>query len=192
MARHGWLSTALVAGMALGPTTAARAEPQELGHRLVVSAGLGATVTAKKDHDGGGTGVYAGAEYAWRPGSFFSPRLYGGILLTFPDEESCGLETACDVQSKIGFAGGKLRLMAPIPYVGPFIELGLGVAVGYLRTLDVDVDERTSGVAVQIPIALGLALGDKHQFDVMFLFLGHPSEPQGSGALAVGLAFPMP
>ena len=177
------------------PLTARIARADQLeppGRMLEVVGGLGYTFAQEKDHaDGMGTGGFLEAEYVFRPSHVFSPRLYAGALVTFPDDKSCGGDP-CDVESKIVFAGAKARIMAPIPYVGPFFELGLGVSAGYLRTLArLDVDERTSGVAIHIPFAIGLALGRRHQYDLEFSYLFHVAERQTGGAVAFGLGFPV-
>jgi hypothetical protein len=38
-----------------------------------------------------------------------------------------------------------------------------------------------------VPVALGLALGERHQFDVAFQYLLHPAQQEFCGAAAVGL-----
>jgi hypothetical protein len=173
-------------------TSSAFADPAgEPDHMVLFAVGLGYTFTEVVNHEGEGSGAFLEAEYVFRPTSFFTPRLYAGSLVTFPDEDSCGVEP-CDVKSQIFFLGAKARLMAPIPYIGPFIELGLGLSLGHLRTLDQDVDEEMSGATVHIPIAVGLALGRENNFSVSFSYLHHPSDSQLSGAVAVGMGFRIP
>src|SRR5438128_2647440 len=107
----------------------AAAEDEESPRAVGLAAGLGLAFPERQggqDVSGRGTGAYAEAEYIFRPVHWFTPRLYAGLLLTAP-ESNCGAGVVpCDVSAKIFFAGAKLRLMAPIPYVGPFIELGFG------------------------------------------------------------------
>jgi hypothetical protein len=173
--------------------TADEADP-EPEHLLEAVGGLGFTfshVEEDGDKAAGATGVFLEAEHVFWPGRFFSPRFYGGALATFPDEDSCGI-SPCDVQSKVALFGAKFRLMAPIPYVGPFIELGLGASLGHLRTLDVGLDEETNGAALHIPWALGLAFGRHHSVSVAVSYLTHLSQHQTSGALAVGVGIPLP
>jgi hypothetical protein len=80
--------------------------------------------------------------------------------------------------------------MAPIPYVGPFIEAGIGASAGKLSTRSGQVVDLTgSGVLLHVPLALGLALGDRHQFEVGFWYLVHPAQKLICGAAAVGLTF---
>lgn len=178
-------------------SSAARAGAQPLQPReplrlLQVLGGVGVTFAEDQDrYSGQGLGGYLGAELVFRPGSFFQPRLYAGALATFPDADSCRA-APCDVESKIFFLGAKVRLMAPIPYVGPFVDVGLGASLGYLRTLDLDHDERVRGAAFHIPFALGLAIGKRHELDLSFSYLVHPAQDQVAGAFAFGLGFPLP
>lgn len=185
----------VVLAIVASPAHAQQAPPPstpEPRHILQLSGGFGLSIDSEEDHDGVGSGGYLEAEYVYRYIPALTPRAYAGLLMTFPDEDSCanGIPP-CDVQSKIFFLGVKLRLMAPIPYVGPFLELGLGASLGYLRTHDLDVDERARGAAVHIPFTLGIAFGRRHDVDVSLQYLVHPSVKQLGGALAIGVAIPL-
>ncbi len=158
---------------------------------LMVSLGVGLS-DQYATHHGSGTGFYAEGEYALEVASWFMPRAYAGLLLTFPDRGSCdGSGAPCDVSTKIGFAGGKIRLLAPIPYVAPFIELGLGLSVGVLTTRTPEEDDGSVNLAYNIPVTLGLALGKDHGVEVALAYLVHPAAKQVDGALALSLAFPL-
>ena len=170
----------------------AAAPGDESPRALGLSAGFGFAFPerqGRQDVSGSGTGGYADAEYIFRPASWFSPRLYGGVVFA-PPESNCGAGVVpCDVSARILFAGGKLRLMAPIPYVGPFIELGFGASVGRISTRSGQrVNVTGEGLMYHVPVALGLALGARHQFDVAFQYLFHPAQQEFCGAAAVGLA----
>lgn len=177
-------------------TAVAQDGPIIPAHRLELIGGLGVTFSSDSSRDssardGQGEGGFAEVEYVFRPDSVFSPRLYAGVLLTFPQHDSCETPTACDVESQIGFLGAKLRIMAPIPWFGPYIELGLGLSAGEMRTLDGLIDEKESGVVPHIPFALGIALGERHQYDLAFSYLVHPGPKQTGGAVAFGVGFPI-
>jgi hypothetical protein len=184
---------ALLVGTPLAAADHADLEPPE-GHRLLVLAGIGLSQSAvPRDSKASGSGGFASVEYIYWPERWYTPRLYGGVLLTFADHDTCRAGTMCDVESQIVFTGAKMRLMAPIPWIGPFVELGLGVSAGYLRTLDgPDTDETTRGVALHIPLGFGVSVGERHQYDLCFSYLGHIAEKQGDGALAFGLGFALP
>lgn len=106
-----------------------------------VSAGLGISSATSQGDAALAEGFYAAGEFGVALSEWVSPRLYGGLLMTFPVQQGCQRATGCDVSDKIAFVGGKVRFLAPIPYVAPFIELGLGLSAGSFRTLDVGVDQ---------------------------------------------------
>src|SRR5262249_20066625 len=158
--------TALVLAVPAVRIARADDEPLPRNHMLELVGGIGYTFSNKDMPNGSGDGGMLSAEYVFRPLTAISPRLYGGVLMTFPQGGSCVTPSLCDVESKLAFAGAKLRLMAPIPWVGPFLELGVGLSAGYMRTLDgADIDEKTSGIAYHIPVSLGLAIGRNHEYD---------------------------
>jgi hypothetical protein len=157
---------------------------------LIVSAGLGGSIPYQGNH-GSGTGLYVEGEYAVEPTNWFIPRAYAGLLLTFPNTSSCDSPgVPCDVSAKIGFVGVKARLIAPIPYVAPFFELGVGLSVGVLTTRTPQENDGSVNVAYHIPVTLGLALGKDHNVEVALGYLVHPTI-QADGALAFSLSFPL-
>ncbi len=90
-------------------------------------------------------------------------------------------------QMTIFFVGAKFRLMAPIPYVGPFIELGFGTSAGHISTRSgYQVNVTGDGIMYHVPFALGLALGGRHQFEIAFQYLFHPEQKEVCGAAALG------
>jgi hypothetical protein len=184
---------AMLIGASLVARTAAGEDaPQVAEHRLELIGGIGVSLSTDSSRDGTGEGGYAEAEYVFRPNSVFTPRLYAGLLVTVPQHDSCHTATPCDVESQIGFAGAKLRVMAPIPWFGPYLELGLGLSAGNLRTLDGPIDETSSGLVFHIPVAIGVALGQRNQYDIGFSYLIHPGPKQTDGAIAFGFGFAVP
>lgn len=159
-------------------------------HLLLVAGGLGLTRPASERVEGSGSGGYGEVEYVYRPVEWFAPRSYAGVLITRP-EQDCGVGVSpCDVSSRIFFLGAKVRLMAPIPWVGPFAEIGLGASVGRLSTRSGQaVDVTARGVMVHVPWAVGLALGARREFELSFQYLQHTAQKQVGGAVALGLAF---
>jgi hypothetical protein len=139
-----------------------------------------------------GTGVLAAAEYVYLLSPWFSPRAYAGFLATFPDGSSCGGGSPCDVSAKIGFTGVKVRFAIPIPYVAPFLELGVGASLGAISTQTPESSHDSPGIAYHIPTAIGLALGEKHNIEFAFSYLFHPEQEQVMGGLVVSLSFPLP
>jgi hypothetical protein len=163
----------------------------ESDHAMSVSAGLGFAFPSA-EIKGSGEGLYLAGEYVYRRTEWLTPRAYAGLLITRPQGD-CGAGPAtCDVSAQIFFLGAKVRLLAPIPYVAPFIELGLGASLGHLSTISGNaVDVTSNGIFYNVPFTLGLALGGNHQFELEFTYLFHPEQQQMSGAAAVGLTFPI-
>jgi hypothetical protein len=160
-----------------------------------IAAGVGFAFPEQqngRDVPGSGTGAYLEGEYIFRLTEWFTPRLYGGLLFA-PPESNCGAGvTPCDVSARILFAGGKFRLMAPFPYVGPYLELGIGASAGRISTQSgTVVSEQMSGITYHVPVTLGLAIGDRHQYEVQLQYLFHPSQSEFCGALAIGLIIPL-
>jgi hypothetical protein len=157
---------------------------------LVASAGLGLSFPSQEDAPTG-SGFYGAAEFVLVPSPWFSPRLYGGLLLTSTEPGTCPRAVPCSAQARIGFVGAKGRLTIPIPYVAPFFELGLGMSAGTLTTQTADIDETFAGLTYHVPLAIGLSFGERHHYvvDVAFSYLFHPAQSQIDGALALSAAF---
>ncbi len=155
---------------------------------LELSAGLGMVAASDQGGvpvNGTGEGLYASAEYVLRPSSWFSPRLYGGLLLTRAAND-CGAQP-CDVSARYAFGGAKARLLAPIPWVAPFIELGVGLSLGHFTTRSgtlVDVDK--AGSTYHWPFSIGVAFGAGRQYEVALAYLFHPQQSQFSGGITFG------
>jgi hypothetical protein len=170
-------------------------EARENGHshRLQISGGLGIAFPSNdeaSDTGAQGIGAYARAEYIHRVIEAVTPRAYAGVVFA-PKDGDCEL-SPCDVSARILFMGVKARLLAPIPYVAPFIEFGLGGSLGKLTTrVDEIVDSSKAGATYHIPIGLGLALGERHQYELAFEYLLHPEVHQVCGALAFGFELPL-
>jgi len=176
--------------MLLGAT---RAHADETPHRLQVSAGLGYAFPIDERLDGteaSGTGGFGEVEYVYNRVEWATPRAYAGALVTGSDG-GCEL-TPCDVSAQIGFLGVKGRLLAPIPYVAPFFELGVGASLGAMSTRVggfVDIEKR--GVMYHIPFSLGIAFGAHRDVELSLQYLFHPEQEQFNGALAIGFGFPL-
>jgi hypothetical protein len=175
----------------VAPRVDARDE-EETPHVLGVTAGLGFTFPADDtiDDDAIGNGGFGEVEYIYQRLEWLTPRAYAGAVLTWPVAD-CGYNP-CDVSSKIGFVGVKGRLLAPIPYLAPFIELGVGASLGSLSTrVATLVDVEESGLMYHIPFALGLVLGKSREVELSLAYLFHPAQEQYIGALALGFTFPL-
>lgn len=178
--------------------TALVAEPVEgdgsvaLHPALKVSLGYGQSTGGGNGIEGEGEGGSLAAEYIWRLSTWFSPRVYAGMLYTSPRPTSCTIAVSpCDVTARIGFVGAKARFLAPLgSWIGPFVELGGGGSVGEMRTL---VGTATTidctGVFYHLAWGAGVALGERYQYELLVSYLEHPAEKQRDGGVAVSFQF---
>jgi len=180
-------SLAVVAFVALA-AVAARAEPDQA---LGLTAGFAVAVPdSDARRSGYGAGAMLMAEYVKWPGNWFSPRGYTGAVLTSPIPSCDEGVSPCDIRANLFFLGAKFRLLLPIPYVGPFLELGVGASAGHMAArVGQSLDFDTSGVFFDLPFAFGLALGAEHRFQLSFQYLFHPGQSMGTGALSIGYDF---
>ncbi len=179
----------VVIAVILGTAPFARPAPAQSLHHIGVSAGLGYT-DPLDSVPGSGSGGFAEVEYTYRSVEWLTPRGYAGALIT-SSRDDCGAAVApCDVSASVGLLGARLRLMAPVPYVAPFVEGGAGVSLGSVETrVGEAVNESSSGVTFHIPVAFGLALGEFHEFELALRYLFHPRERQVGSAFALGFGF---
>ncbi|WP_026712368.1 hypothetical protein [Flavobacterium daejeonense] len=166
------------------------AQPKK-GEYINTSIGLGLS-TSYYEEEGTGTGFYAQAEYAKGITKWIGVRSYAGILLTSGDKTNeNGDPTEYRISSKAFSLGGKIRVAAPIPYVAPFIESGIGVSIGSFQTYTPSTNLKKNGVLMHIPFSLGLAVGRKHSVDIALSYYFYPSMKQISGAFAAGVSIPI-
>jgi hypothetical protein len=95
------------------------------------------------------------------------------------------------VTSKAFLLGGKVRIIAPIPYIAPYFEVGIGISIGSFQTYTPQTNINKNGLITHIPFSIGLALGRKHSVEVAFTYYYHPAVEQVSGAAAIGFTFPL-
>jgi len=178
---------AAVLGVAALQTRPALAQPSDW---LLVYGGLGASFTLVEGANGTGSGGYVAAEAFHLVEEWFTPRAYLGLLLTWP-ENDCGPGVVpCEIWARIFFLGIKGRLMAPIPWVGPFIEAGVGLSLGTLTTRNGAIVEAAArGVIPHVQWAVGLAIGPRHDVSLSLQYLEHTRGKQTGAALAAGFAF---
>lgn len=105
----------------------------EKGRYMMASVGFGVS-SPNDDSKAGGTGFYAQGEYIFALHKWLSLRPYAGFINTNRFNETKELDRmGYEVTTKAFFMGGKARLLAPIPYVSPFIETGLGLSIGSFK-----------------------------------------------------------
>lgn len=136
-----------------------------------------------------GLGFYAQAEFVWAPASWFGVRPYAGVI--FVTANNRDVPELYEITSNGALLGVKARLLAPIPWVAPFIELGSGLSLGTFETRWPYTIVSNKGPVFHLPFALGLAIGRDHRFEVAFQYYYMDSVEQITGAVAVGLTFPL-
>jgi len=158
-----------------------------------INASIGLGITAPTENvDVFGSGIFIQGEYVWAPKTWFSLRPYAGYINTSTDRDNLTNElSGARASTKAFFVGGKTKLSIPIPYVAPYIEIGLGASIGSFETVTPFVNQKKSGVSVHIPFSFGLAVGRHNNVDVGFAYYFYPSLEQYHGALAVGVSFPL-
>ncbi|MBF7091844.1 hypothetical protein IUY40_09850 [Flavobacterium sp. ALJ2] len=168
----------------------AKAQPRK-GEFINVAVGLG--LTAPYDEtDINGTGFYAQGEYVFGLTKWVGLRPYAGLILTSTNQNS-NLQNQHEykVTTNAFLIGGKARICAPIPWVAPYIEIGIGASIGSFETYTPLTRIKKNGLLMHVPFSIGLALGRKNNFDVAFTYYYTSAAEQFSGAAAIGFTFPV-
>lgn len=161
------------------------------GEFINASIGLGFSSPVNQDeHEVTGTGFYAQAEYVYNPLSWVGVRPYAGVIIASDELEEEGVPKY-KAKSNAALLGVKIRVAAPIPYVAPFIESGVGMSIGSFETYTNYTDLKKNGVLLHIPFTFGLAIGRNHDYEVKFTYYYHDAVDQFSGAAAIGISFPI-
>lgn len=168
-------------------STKTYAQPQT-GQFINAAIGLGISAPYD-DSEADGTGFYAQAEYVYAPYSWLGVRPYAGVVIASGEEKK---ETPYwRMKSNAALLGVKSRIVAPIPYVAPYLESGIGMSIGSFETNTEYTQLKKSGILYHIPVTLGLAIGRNHDFELKFTYYYHPAVEQFSGAAAFALTFPL-
>jgi hypothetical protein len=166
----------------------------QLEHRaaLKISLGYARSSGGARGIDGQGEGGLLAVEYVWKLTTWFTPRAYAGALYTNAREDSCTIALRpCEVTSRIGYVVLKPRALLPMTsWVGPFVELGGGASVGSMKTLigtAATVDQ--TGLFYHVAWGVGLAVGERRQYELLLSALEHPAQKQRDGGFAVSFQF---
>ena len=139
-----------------------------------------------------GGGLYLQGEYILGVTSWFGVRPYAGAVFTSVDKN---LKVENQPQYKVTtnafLVGGKVRICAPIPWVAPFIEGGVGASIGKFETFTPAVNFNKSDVLLHIPFSIGLAVGRKNNLELAISGYFHPAAKQSTAIFAVGYTFPI-
>jgi len=156
-----------------------------------IDASIGFGISAPYDDvDIYGSGFYLQGEYVLTLTKWFDIRPYAGLILTKAyDNNQNGPEYISTANAFL--IGGKTRITAPIPWVAPYVELGIGASIGSFETVTPFTNINDSGLIMHIPFSIGLELGRKHNFDIAFTYYFHNNVEQFAGAAAFGISIPL-
>ena len=156
-----------------------------------VSIGYGLS-SPYDDVDVTGSGFYLQGEYVFNIANWIDIRPYAGLILTKSNvDDNQQNEPNYKSTANAFLFGGKTRITAPIPWVAPYFEIGIGASVGSFETFTPFTDIKNNGLQMHIPISIGLELGRKHSFDIAFTYYFHNSAEQFVGAAALGFSIPL-
>lgn len=171
-----------------------QADAQTEGRFIKASIGFGSSTSDYEEENPeviDGFGFYTQGEYIIGLTRWFSVRPYAGAIFTSTDDDKVKNPQGYKVETNAFLLGTKVRLCAPIPWVAPFIETGIGASIGSFKTYTNYVNEKKSGVFAHIPIGLGLALGRKNNIEIGVSFYSNLSTKQSFGEFAAGYSFPL-
>ncbi|MEP3836096.1 MAG: hypothetical protein ABJM36_00515 [Algibacter sp.] len=137
-------------------------------------------------------GFFAQGELVLKVKSWVEFKPYAGFILTNSNGKDLNNNPTNEkAETKAFLLGGKARVRAPIPYVAPYVEIGLGTSIGKFETWTAFDNSTKSGIIYHIPFAFGLELGKENNVDLGFTYYFQPSVKQFVGAFAFGISFPL-
>ena len=137
-------------------------------------------------------GVYAQGEYVLSAASWINFRPYAGLILTkFNEVDPEEVEPRYRSSANALLIGGKTRITAPVPFVAPFFEIGVGASLGSFETFTPYTTIEKSGVFLHIPVSLGLDFGSQNNVDFKLTYYFHNHLEQFTGAAALGISYPV-
>jgi hypothetical protein len=137
------------------------------------------------------SGFYMEGEYVFALKSWIGIRPYAGIILTSKEINADDIPSDFYVKANAFLFGTKVRIAAPIPWVAPYLEMGMGGSIGSFKTYTPGYQLEKNGLLFHVPVSLGLAIGRHNEFEIAFKYYYHSSMEQFSGAAAIGLSFPI-
>ena len=137
-------------------------------------------------------GFFLQGELVLKVASWVELRPYAGVILTNSNGKDLNDNPTDErAESKAFLIGGKARVRAPIPWVAPYIEIGLGASIGKFETITAYDNIDKNGIIYHIPFSFGLELGRNNNVDLGFSYYFQPSVEQYVGAFAVGITLPL-
>jgi len=172
---------------------------QATGNFIKASIGYGSSSSyyiedygSQDEVDVMGGGLYLQGEYIIGLKSWFSIRPYAGAIFeSVGKDQNLQNQPQYKVTTNAFLMGGKVRLCAPIPWVAPFIEGGIGTSIGKFETFTPNVNFNKSDVLLHIPFSIGLAVGRHNNFEIGISGYFHPAAKQSTAVFALGYNFPL-
>lgn len=154
--------------------------------------GYGISVPYNSVNEIADNGFFAQGELVLKVKSWIEFRPYAGFILTSSNGEDLnGNPVNEKAESKAFLLGGKARVRAPIPWVAPYVEIGIGTSIGKFETFTAFDTIEKGGVIYHIPFSFGLELGKNNNVDLGLAYYFQPSVKQFAGAFAIGITFPL-
>lgn len=156
---------------------------------LNISFGFASTYPYDDGINISGQGFTFQGEYVISPKKWIDIRPYAALIFTKTNSETKELKfkSSCNA-----FAfGGKIRLIAPIPYIAPYFESGLGISAGNFDTVNTFKNIDKNGVITNIPLSFGLEIGKKRKIDIGASYFFHPNAKQFTGSFSFGYKIPL-
>ena len=137
-------------------------------------------------------GFFLQGEYVLTATSWFQLRPYAGLILTRSNGKDLNDNPTNEkAESNAFLIGGKARVIAPIPWVAPYAEIGIGGSIGKFETFTAYTNINQSGFVYHVPFSLGLELGRNKDVDLSFSYYFQPAVEQFVGAFALGVSIPL-
>ena len=154
--------------------------------------GYGLSVPNNSIDDIVDNGFFLQGELVLKVASWVELRPYAGLILTNSNGKDLNDNPTDErAESKAFLIGGKARVRAPIPWVAPYIEIGIGASIGKFETFTAFDNIDKNGMIYHIPFSFGLELGRNNNIDLGFSYYFQPSVEQYVGAFAVGITLPL-
>lgn len=137
-------------------------------------------------------GFFVQGELVMKVASWIEFRPYAGFILTNSNGKDLHNNPTDEMaETKAFLLGGKVRVRAPIPWIAPYAEIGIGTSIGKFETATYFSNIDKSGIIYHIPFSFGLELGRNNNVDLGFVYYFQPSVEQYVGAFAVGVTIPL-
>lgn len=154
--------------------------------------GFGISSPYESEDEIADTGFFVQGEYVMKLASWVELKPYLGMVTTSSNGKDLNNDPTDEkAETKAVLLGGKFRVRAPIRWVAPYIELGIGASIGKYETLTSTTNIEKNGLIYHIPFAFGLELGRNNKIDLGFTYYFQPSVEQYVGAFAIGISIPL-